>query len=153
MPPLCIPPKPFCPAAAAASAAAFAARAYTQPCTPSGVSTLQSSTACRSLLVSTTHAGMRPDPQSQSRQAVMSCKASLQSKTFAEGGGSTWALRGGGGGPGVPEGMGGVCEGTGGVGTMGGGVWEGPWSAPCAAINAMSCTDWSPAEHIPAINI
>ena len=93
------------------------------------------------------------DPLSSSRQAVMSGKASLQSKTFAEGGGSTWALRGGGGGPGVPEGMGGVCEGTGGVGTMGGGVWEGPWSAPCAAINAMSCTDWSPAEHIPAINI
>ena len=90
---------------------------------------------------------------SQSRQAVMSCKASLQSKTFAECAGSTWALRGGGGGPGVPEGMGGVCEGTGGVGTMGGGVWEGPWSAPCAASNAMSCTDWSPAKHTPAVNI
>ena len=60
----------------------------------------------------------------------------------------TWALRGGGGGPGVPECTGGVCEGTGGVGTMGGGVWEG-CMPPCTANNAMSCADWSPEHHIP----
>ena len=58
----------------------------------------------------------------------------------------TWALRGGGGGPGVPECTGGGCEGTGGVGTMGGGVWEG-CMPPCTANNAMSCADWSP-EHV-----
>ena len=57
-----------------------------------------------------------------------------------------WALRGGGGGPGVPVGTGGVCEGTGGVGTMGGGVCE--CMPPCAAaISAMSCADWSPAAQ------
>ena len=36
-------------------------------------------------------------------------------------------------------------------GTMGGGVWEG-CMPPCAAMNAMSCADWSPKEGTPPLS-